>query len=301
MTQLNNFIKKFQVPEAAYRSIDRMFTEEEIEFVSRMEKETFTEEDLEAMGIVQGKRFIENSYRRGILSIANKDMETYRISDFYNRLDIFSISETENYKSLPEEDKKALDEWYFETYCNGLDQNLELPPTEDEILPLDEVLSFIDQQDRPVYLNYCDCRSLRGECGLPTKTCITYKNGLNSFAHRGLSEIIDKEKAKEVVINADKVGLIHTVNPNGICNCCGDCCYLFRGQRKRNSLGIWPKTAHVIDFDDAKCIQCGNCIKRCSFGVFKKEGNILADVNQCVGCGICVQGCPAKALTLKGR
>ncbi len=308
MNPLNNiFIKKFQIPEAAYSSFDRMFTEEEIDFVSRMERETFTEEDVEALGIERGKQFIENAYRRGIISAADPEGRTYRISDFYSRLDIFSISETEIYKSFPEKDRRDLDSWYFETYCSGLDQNLELTPTEDEILPLDQVLAFIDRQDRSVYLNYCDCRSLRGDCGLPTKTCITYKNGINTFAHRGLSEEIDKAKAKEIVKKADKDGLVHTVNPNGICNCCGDCCYLFRGQRKRMSQGLWPKSSYVIDFDREKCIRCGNCVKRCCFGVFEKEeelpekGKISADVSKCAGCGICVKSCPTRALTLKGK
>lgn len=295
------FIQKFQVPEVAYHLIDRMFTEEEIEFVSKIEKETFTLEDLEKMGVVNTNQFVKNSYLRGIISMVEEAKGNFKISNFYGRLDIFSISETDTYRSFSQQDRDALDEWYFDAYYNGLEQNSDLPPTEDEIMPLDEVLSFIDKQDRPVYLNFCDCRSLRGECGLPTKTCITYRDGMNSFAHRGLSEKIDKEKAKEVVKKADKTGLMHTVNPNGICNCCGDCCYLFRGQRKRNSIGIWPKTTHIIEFDDSKCIACGNCVRKCHFEVFKKEGNILIDVEKCVGCGICVQGCPTKALKLKGR
>jgi Pyruvate/2-oxoacid:ferredoxin oxidoreductase delta subunit len=300
---MNNlgFIKKFQVPQAAYSNIDQLFTLEEIAFVSQMEQEIFTEEDVRSMGVSDPKGFLERSYRRGIVSLVNEGEKTFRISDFYNRLDIFSISETETYRSFSKEDREALDEWYFEAYCSGLDPNPDLPPTEDEILPLDEVLDFIDKQERPVYLNYCDCRSLRGDCGLPTKTCITYKNGRNSFVHRGLSEQIDKEKAKEIVRKADQAGLMHTVNPNGICNCCGDCCYLFRGQEKRNSLGIWPKTSYIINFDRSKCIQCGKCVKRCSFEVFHKEGEIRADTEKCVGCGVCVQGCPGKALSLKGR
>jgi hypothetical protein len=183
---MNNlgFIKKFQVPQAAYSNIDQLFTLEEIAFVSQMEQEIFTEEDVRSMGVSDPKGFLERSYRRGIVSLVNEGEKTFRISDFYNRLDIFSISETETYRSFSKEDREALDEWYFEAYCSGLDPNPDLPPTEDEILPLDEVLDFIDKQERPVYLNYCDCRSLRGDCGLPTKTCITYKNGRNSFVHR---------------------------------------------------------------------------------------------------------------------
>ncbi len=293
------FINKFQVPEAAYPNLSQMFTEEEIAFVAQMDRDTFTREDVEALGVSQAEEFLQSCYRRGIISIADAAGGTYRIADFYGRLDIFSISETDIYRSFPEEDRIALDAWYFEAYYNGLDQNPEVRPTSVEILPVDEVLAFIDRQDRPVYLNYCDCRSLRGECGLPTRTCITYKNGINSFAHRGLSEEIDKEKAKEIVIRADKQGLMHTVNPNGICNCCDDCCYLFRGQRRRNSAGFWPKTNYVIELDASTCISCGKCVRTCHFGVFTRQGTVSADQAKCVGCGICVQGCPVNALRLR--
>lgn len=238
---LQNFIKKFQIPEVAYPFINKIFTKEEIEFVDKMDKDTFTKKDIEKIIDENSDEFIKNSYRIGIISLVDEETSTYKIANFYSRLDIFSISEQEVYRSIPKEDQLAMDDWYFKAYYDGLDHDFSVRPTEDEILPLNKVLEFIDTQDRPVYLNYCDCRSLRGECGKPTKTCITYRNGINTFAHRGLSEEIDKERAKEVVKNADKKGLMHTVNSNGICNCCGDCCYLFRSQKKRNSSGFWRK------------------------------------------------------------
>lgn len=299
---LINFAKKFQIPEVAYSSIDKFFTEEEIDFVEKMEQEIFTREDIEKCIGKNPEEFIKNSYRRGIISIIDEAKRTYKIADFYSRLDIFSISEQEAYRNIPKEDQLALDAWYFDAYYDSLDQDLGVRPTKDEILPIDQVLAFIDKDDRKVYLNYCDCRSLRGECGKPTKTCITYKNGVNSFVHRGLSEEIDKEQAKEVVRQAQKKGLMHTVNPNGICNCCGDCCYLFRGQERRQSIGFWPKTEQIIELNSDTCISCGACIRRCHFGVFTKvDGRIVADVSKCVGCGICVTTCPAKSLELKGR
>ena len=299
---LENFIKKFQVPKVAYPFINKIFTEEEIDFVDKMDKDIFTKQDIEKIIGSNADAFIKYSYRRGIISFVDEALSTYKIANFYSRLDIFSISEQEAYRSIPKEDQIAIDAWYFEAYYNGLDSNLNVRPTEDEILPLNKVLEFIDAQDRPVYLNYCDCRSLRGECGKPTQTCITYRDGINSFAHRGLSEKIDKERAKEIVKNADKKGLMHTINPNGICNCCGDCCYLFRSQARRDSSGFWPKTSQIIEFDAEKCIQCGACIKRCHFGVFTKiDGYIKIDISKCVGCGICENSCPTKSLKLKER
>ncbi|WP_017210441.1 4Fe-4S binding protein [Clostridium beijerinckii] len=299
---LQNFIRKFQIPEVAYPFINKIFTKEEIEFVGKMDEHTFTKKDIEKIIYENSDEFIKNSYRRGVISLVDEETSTYKIANFYSRLDIFSISEQEVYRSIPKEEQLALDAWYFNVYYDGLDHDFSVRPTEDEILPLNKVLELIDTQDRPVYLNYCDCRSLRGECGKPTKTCITYRNGINTFAHRGLSEEIDKERAKEVVKNADKKGLMHTVNSNGICNCCGDCCYLFRSQKKRNSSGFWPKTNQIIEVDSDKCIKCGACIKRCHFEVFTKvDGVIESDISKCVGCGMCSNSCPTKALKLQER
>lgn len=299
---IDNFIKKFQIPAVGYTSINKIFKKEEIDFVDKMDKDTFTQKDVEEIIGSNADEFIKACYRRGIISIADESAGTYKISTFYNRLDIFSISEQEAYSNIPVDNRLALDAWYFEAYYNGLDPDLTVRPTEDKILPLEQVLEFIDAQNRPVYLNNCDCRSLRGDCGKPVRTCITYKNGINTFAHRGLSEKIDNERAKEIVRQADKNGLIHTVNPNGICNCCGDCCYLFRSQERRDSSGFWPKTEQIIEYDPEKCIQCGVCVKKCHFGVFTKDdGHLAADASKCIGCGICVNSCPAKSLTLKER
>lgn len=115
-------------------------------------------------------------------------------------------------------------------------------------------------------------------------------------------EKMDKEGAKQVVIDAHEAGLMHTANPNGICNCCGDCCYVLRSQQRRKSIGVWPPSKYVIEFDESKCIGCGKCAKRCHFGVFEiKEGKVTVDESKCIGCGICNSTCKKNALTMKER
>lgn len=289
-----NICRKFQIPEEGKELLDFFFTNEELEFLASEEREIFSAEDY-------GQDFIKKEYGRGIISKTDESGKNYRISSFYSMLDVFVVTQKEKYDTLSKAQKKALDDWYFDAYYSGLDENRSVRPTEDTVLPLEEVIKFIDEQERPVYLNYCDCRSLTGDCGLPTKTCITYRNGINTFADRGISEHIDKERAKEIVVGADKAGLMHTVNSNGICNCCGDCCYLFRSQKKRESVGFWPESAFVVDINSDECIKCGLCLKRCHFGVFQKEEKITLDISKCVGCGICVNTCPKKALYLRER
>lgn len=298
------FITKFKVPEVAYNYIHEIFTEQEIMFVEKIELKEFNDFEIADIIIDNPQQFIEKAYRRGIISYVNEEKKTFQISNFYNRLDIFSISQNDLYRSFGEEAIKALDAWYFNSYYESLDQNILIRPTKDEILPLHRVLDFINQQNRPVYLNHCDCRSLGGACHKPTKTCITYRNGINSFVDRGLSEEIDKEKAKEIVIKANKAGLMHTINPDGICNCCNDCCYLFRSQEKRQSTGFWPKTETIVTLDEDACIGCGKCLKQCNFEVLEVTNNRkvkISQIKECIGCGICVDSCPKQALQLQVR
>jgi len=294
-----SFVEKFQVPKVAQDLLEVFFTPLEIDFVEKISKSIFDKNDI--LEIVHDENFVKESYRRGLINFIDEEEKLYCLNNFYGKLDVFCVTEQERYKAIDVSLRKKLDEWYFDAFYDSLSEK-EISPTPDKIYLLDEMLDFIDSQNRPVYLNYCDCRSLMGDCGLPTRTCITYKNGINTFAHRGLSLQIDKEKAKEVVKKADQAGLMHTANPNGICNCCGDCCYLFRGQKRRKSIGVWPSSPYIIDIDEEKCIGCGICQRRCHFDVFEivdRKAKINKD--KCVGCGICNQTCPRQALSMKGR
>lgn len=291
------FIERFGVPQVALEEVNTFFSEEEINFVEKINKDIFEKEDVEKIIDREADDFIAQSYHRGIISIDDEQKKTYTLCNFKRFLDIFVVSETAKYKGIEEGRRKSISDWYFEEYYKTKDPDPNVKASPDEIMTVDEICDFIDSQDRPVYLNYCDCRSFAGDCGKPTKTCITYHNEPNSFVHRGLSEEIDKERAKQVVRDADKAGLMHTANPNGICNCCRDCCYLFKAQDRRGSHGIWPASKHKIVVHQDKCIGCGKCQKRCYFNVFEIEDRkAKADVQKCVGCGICATGCPVGAI-----
>ena len=213
--------KLFEIPEVAAEYADVFLTEADQTLIRAMGQQPFSPTQAKAVLGDQAEAYLASAYRRGIINLEDEAERIYRVNNFYGMLDVFAITQAETYRALPQTVRSALDDWYFAEYCAGLDRSDR--PTADEVLPMAEVLRFIEAQTRPVYLNYCDCRSLRGDCGLPKQTCITYKSAPNTFAHRGLSERISKERAKEIVRAADRAGLMHTVNPNGICNCCGDC------------------------------------------------------------------------------
>lgn len=302
-SEKQKFLKKFHAPSFAESCMDIIFTEEEISFVLQIAAEPFSHEDVCQILEERADAFIKSAYHRGVLSYTDETKEKMKFAGFYERMDVMSVSEQALYRTIPEADRKKICDWLFEQYYLDLDPNPAVRPTDDEVLPLEQVLAFIDsKKDLPVYLNYCDCKSLNGECGKPTDTCITYKTKVNSYFDRGLSRPIDAEKAKEIVIAADKAGLMHTVNATGICNCCNDCCYLSRSRTKRGSGAFWPKADYRVVQTSEKCISCGKCIKRCWMGVFsKEEGIVTADTSKCIGCGICATECPKDALTMVKR
>ena len=300
--QTKTICELFEIPPEGADLISFFFTEEEIRFLLAVSvSEIGMPVPVNTTGIDTAK-----AYRRGLLNKTDETGDLFRLNDFYGFLDVFCISNYEKYQSLSWEKRVLLDEWYFREYLKTLDNGQE-PPTSDRVLPLEEIVEEILSDPRPVYLNYCDCRSLTGACGLPRHTCITYKNGINTFADRGLSEQIDPERAAEIVRQAEKDGLMHTSAMGGICNCCGDCCYLFRAQQARQSVGVWPASLWVIAQDEGKCVNCGKCIMRCHMQVFAKYSaadgrqSVIADPSKCAGCGICRSTCPAGALELIRR
>lgn len=291
--------KYFQMPDCALDLIDFFFTKEDQRFILSMGNRTFSKAEADP-------DYLADAFHRGVVSKADDDGTEWALNSFYGMLDVFSVSQTRKYRSLSREKRRQLDDWYFQSYVDSLDQDMAHRPTTDVIITRDEMLNFIDHETRPLYLNYCDCKSLSGDCGLPSHTCINFVPGTNSFKARGLSQPLTKEEAKDVIRQADEAGLVHTLSEHGICNCCDDCCYLFRAQRVRNSVGFWPKAEHIVAMDADRCIACGRCVKRCHFGVFKKEGNgraakIRFDNKTCEGCGLCVNTCPTGALRLTTR
>lgn len=293
--------KAFEAPDEAIDYLDVFYTPAEQAFAVSQGSMEFTEEEVPAASTM---------HRRGVVDAVEDKPGVYRVGTFYNRLDVFAVSEQEAWRTLPAEARDALNEWYRAAYIDWLKSVPDAAPTRDTVLTLDETLEFIDAQERPVFLSTCDCRSLAGDCGKPTRTCLTYKTGVNSFRGRGLSQALTKDEAKEVVRKADKAGLMHTANPNGICNCCGDCCFLMLGMQALESQGVWPIQPHVVSFDADACVGCGCCVKRCNLGVFtraaapagsRRASKIEVDASRCVGCGLCVITCPVHALELGER
>lgn len=336
------FIRRFGVPDAAVGVVDSMIAPMEQDFLAQLPEGRWfspvkarpwlTKAAGRDIDADEAKAVLRRGYERGLLDLQKLPFGVdYRLGDFFTFLDVYCVAEPERWAAVPWETRRVLDAAYLERYMVGLDveagsgpgitagrpparasdeqlyeigQDAGVVPTLDEILPLNEVLERVLADERPVYLSPCDCRALNTGDGTQEgeQYCLSYRTAPGSYASRGLSKAITRREAADVVRAAHAAGLVQTANPNCVCNCGPEWCYLFRSQERLGTRDFWPKTKYRAALAKDACIACGKCVKRCPFGVYAlEEGELSADFSKCVGCGLCVTTCPSQALSLKGR
>jgi Pyruvate/2-oxoacid:ferredoxin oxidoreductase delta subunit len=299
-------LEAFAVPEAAAAALHLFVEPAEMAVIEEMGAESFTASDaVPALSAAAGESWTEaraqgllaEAYRRGVLRLVDEAGSRYAVASFSVRLEVMAAAQPEEYLALDADLRAALDAWCFDAYLAGLAPDER--PTSDTVATLDEALAFIDRATRPAFLNHCDCRVLAGRCDHPTRTCISFRDGVNTMSHRGWSEPLSRAQAKEVVRRANADGLMQTLNDDGVCNCCSDCCYLFRAQEARQSGVTWPLSRAVASVDPSLCALCGECVERCPFNVFTLgDHELVTIIDRCRGCGLCAETCPADAIAM---
>ena len=97
----------------------------------------------------------------------------------------------------------------------------------------------------------------------------------------------------------------------GGCNCCGCCCGVIHSQKLSGISEAAQRSNYRAGIDEAKCITCGLCIKRCPVKAIdevkkdpavpaenKKRGKARVAREKCIGCGVCVIKCPTNAIAM---
>jgi ferredoxin len=153
----------------------------------------------------------------------------------------------------------------------------------------------------------CICRvqqKLIGKgCDRPVEICMMFGSHADYYVDKGMARYIDVEEADRLLDLCEKEGLVtqpyNTVNPGGMCNCCGCCCGVLRGIKNA------PKPAELVlsnywaEIDADACTACETCLERCQMDAIRMEDETaVVDLDRCIGCGLCVTTCPADAVTL---
>ncbi len=162
-----------------------------------------------------------------------------------------------------------------------------------------------------------DVMSQNPKTGEPDNTVCMHvsPNGeLDYLIERGLGTVLSAEEAMEKGREIAQRGLVMTANGGypvvgQVCCCDSRGCAICRPVWEHNLHSFW-ESRFCADVEYEKCVGCGNCLKRCPFGIItmvkdmeahdqgKMKAKPVIDPNKCVGCGACVYGCPTKAIGL---
>lgn len=310
---ISEVINIFEIPKIVESIIDKIISKDEKELIILIKGITYSQEQLTGLVInnlqIKPDEFIKNCYKRNILDkeiIGNNVF--YKTSNMYCRLSVFAQYEPDAWQSIDKNLRKSIDEWYVKEYAKRSIEKVEklesgeINPIENAyFITLEESLKLLEYQKNDIYLLPCNCKSLAKNCNKPTNVCIQFENGINTMVDRGWGDKISKERAKEIVIKANKSGLMHSSEcESALCNCDGCCCYPIRAARILGVEKQWPKKVHKIIWNKDRCIHCGKCSKMCNFDAFEINNKITSfDDEKCWGCTICKDNCPTKAITLE--
>ncbi|MHA1916131.1 MAG: ATP-binding protein [Promethearchaeota archaeon] len=183
----------------------------------------------------------------------------------------------------------------------------------EKTLPLSKASKLIEENDI-ISLSECPCKLDKNLIGEPCKTtderlrCFHFGNTGRFFIEHGFGEPVSNERAQEILIAAEKDGLVHKVfhylldperEEEALCNCCKCCCMVFQSFYR----GVYPFhtiTSHRAKLDDIKCKGCGTCVEKCPIeAISLTNGKSHNDETRCIGCGVCVYHCPENARNLE--
>ena len=304
--------KLVKAPDFILPWLDRFYEQIEIRIIKDIQQNSMDEKTFQkAMDFSHDT--MDRFFKRGVLS---KDKDKNLIpANFHVRYDIWALFE--GFKDIPDDIRKKLNRWELDDYINSQRENVERIRTTGQLDPsvvtpryllLDEAFKVLDEVDR-IFLWPCNCRSMVNGCNKPIYTCLRFDNS------QGQGFEISREKAKEIVLQSNKKGLMQSGElarddqgkwMGAICNCCSDCCFPHLLAREIKAEKLWPFSRYTAVWLEQECRFCGLCAKRCPFEAFrydrqkkKKSDRLTLCPDLCRGCGLCAVTCPEQAIQIR--
>lgn len=175
-------------------------------------------------------------------------------------------------------------------------------------VPYEDAIELMKNHAYRIALGKCACREMEQNCDKPIETCLAFDQAADFVIEYGLGREVTLDEAIDVLKMCDDAGLVHFNSNNKsnmlfLCNCCTDCCNVFRTYSEYNYPEGIAKSTVYATVDKERCTGCGICENdRCPVYAIKvKDGIAEVDINRCIGCGLCDSKCPAEAITLVTR
>jgi len=196
-----------------------------------------------------------------------------------------------------------------------IDETITVPDS--KIYPTKSVIDLLREYGSKGVIGQftCMCRRLTSNMDDPCRFdmpddggCLALGDSARYFIQYGHAKQISKEKAFEVIQKTRDKGAVHSVfheqdDSNlpqiGICNCCWDCCGIFRSY----NMGATPlrySSFYIAKIaDEAKCTGCKKCQKYCpTAAITVTDHKASVNPKKCIGCGQCIHQCTHSAVEL---
>jgi Pyruvate/2-oxoacid:ferredoxin oxidoreductase delta subunit len=331
MSKLEKYVEIYKIPPAIVPYVQLAVTEKEMDLVIGLADDQMTIDEIAAMLAIpleDASELVRQAVSRKVITIAGRtswrqpieEMEKplrYEASNFVHRMYNFAYREYDTWAGVPREARDAALKWSLDYYIEFIhktsveamrkdpDARVQVPNR--DYLLLEEALAMVDAATDHAIVE-CDCRPLLDRCDYPRDNCIRLDEGARLSVEHGLGRKVTKEEMKQIVIDANMIGLMHTGNRFwkerkelfGFCNCCACCCYPTLGGIHAGLDKTWPRVYYVAERDLDLCFECGICVQRCHFDAFFEDdhGEIQFNGDECRGCGICATGCPEGAIKM---
>ncbi|NTW72435.1 MAG: FAD-dependent oxidoreductase [Eubacteriaceae bacterium] len=155
----------------------------------------------------------------------------------------------------------------------------------------EELKTYLDSSD---LFSKADCacrlskRLLDDPCAHPVEgMCIQIGPEADYYIRIGVATQITREEAEEIILKAERLGLVHQIfNNEGmntstfICNCCGCSCASLRASTLFQSPDS-NRSNFVAKVDSEKCVGCGSCVENCNLNALQL-GSSFAGEDQVV-------------------
>ena len=154
--------------------------------------------------------------------------------------------------------------------------------------PWEKLSSYLDKYDT-FSVSDCSCRASRRHidegCGhLETEVCIQMGSGAEYYIKTGRAREITREEAKEIIHNAEQLGMMHEMPHTeelgeafAICNCCGCSCFSMRVA----SMFKTPdaiRSNYTAKVNPENCVACGQCVENCPVNAIQLGQKLCAKI-----------------------